>query len=229
MSSGQPAVALKRKDKMKVGVFDSDIGGLSVTNAIKKALSDVGVVYVSDRDHMPYGNKPPAQVLGFVVPILESLVTQGCEAIVIACNTVTTHHITALRERIKVPLIGIEPMVKPAAATSRTGVIAVCATPATLASERYAWLKETYAKNVKVLEPDCSRWAYMIEHNKVNREEIAQQINVLCDQGADVIVLGCTHYHWIEKLICEIAGKLAAVVQPEQPVITRLKSVIGRS
>jgi glutamate racemase len=214
---------------MKIGVFDSGIGGLSVTNAIKKALPDVGVVYVSDREHMPYGDKPPEQVLRFVVPLLENLVAQGCDAIVIACNTVTTHHIAALRKRIEVPLIGIEPMVKPAVAVSKTGVIAVCATPATLVSKRYTWLKETYAKDVKVLEPDCSRWAYMIEHNEVNEEEVARQISEVCDQGADVIVLGCTHYHWIEKLICEIAGKRAVVVQPEEPVIAQLKAVIGRS
>lgn len=214
---------------MKIGVFDSGIGGLSVARAIEKALPDVEVIYASDREHMPYGDKPPAQVRAFVLPILENLVAQGCEAIVIACNTVTTHHIQALRQRIDVPFIGIEPMIKPATVATKTGVIAVCATPATLASERYAWLKQTYAQGVRVLEPDCSHWAYMIEHDQVNEAQIAEQINALCDHGADVIVLGCTHYHWIEELIRRIARDRAVVIQPEQPVIARLKAVLGKN
>lgn len=211
----------------KIGVFDSGIGGLSVATSIEKALPNVEVIFASDKEHMPYGDKSPRQVLGFVVPILQRLVEQGCQAIVIACNTVTTNHITALRSIIPVPLVGIEPMVKPAAQKTRSGVIAVCATPATLASKRYAWLKQTYAPTVRVLEPDCSDWAYMIEHNVVNEQRISAQINELCDQGADIIVLGCTHYHWIEGVIQGIASKRVVVIQPEQPVIRQLQRVLG--
>lgn len=211
-----------------IGVFDSGKGGLSVANAIQKALPDDTVIFVNDHDHMPYGDKQPAEVLSLVLPILQRLVEQGCSVIVIACNTVTTTLIDDLRERIPVPLIGIEPMVKPAAARSNSGVIAVCATPSTLASKRYAWLKNAYAAGITVLEPDCSRWASMIENNQVNQDSLRAQINDLCDQGADVIVLGCTHYHWIEDTIQEIAAQRAVVVQPEQPVIGQLKRVLGR-
>lgn len=211
-----------------IGVFDSGKGGLSVANAIQKALPDDTVIFVNDHDHMPYGDKQPAEVLSLVLPILQRLVEQGCSVIVIACNTVTTTLIDDLRERIPVPLIGIEPMVKPAAARSNSGVIAVCATPSTLASKRYAWLKNAYAAGITVLEPDCSRWASMIENNQVNQDSLRVQINDLCDQGADVIVLGCTHYHWIEDTIQEIAAQRAVVVQPEQPVIGQLKRVLGR-
>lgn len=212
----------------KIGVFDSGIGGLSVANSIKEALPEDEVVFVNDAEHMPYGDKKPAEVLELVVPILQKLADQGCEAIVIACNTVTTTLITELRERITVPLIGMEPMVKPAAEHTKTGIIAVCATPATLASKRYAWLKETYAQGVRVIEPDCSRWAYMIQHDQVNEEHLRHQIEEVCEQGADVIVLGCTHYHWIEDLIQGVAAERAVVVQPERPVIKRLKHVLGR-
>lgn len=201
---------------------------MSVANAIQKAMPESTVVYMDDRDHMPYGDKTPEQVLALVTPILRSLVAQGCEAIVIACNTVTTNHIEHLRSSIPVPLIGIEPMVKPAAEQTKTGIVCVCATPATLGSERYAWLKATYAKGVQVIEPDCSTWAYMIEHNQMNDDLLRQQINEVCDQGADVIVLGCTHYHWIEDVIRSIASERAVVVQPEQPVIAQLRRVLGR-
>ena len=117
-------------------------------------------------------------------------------------------------------------MVKPAAQFTKTGIIAVCATPLTLASKRYAWLKETYAKGIKVLEPDCSDWSHMIEHHQVDQQRIAERINKVLDEGADVIVLGCTHYHWIETEISAIAAGRARVLQPEQPVIKQLWRVL---
>jgi glutamate racemase len=209
-----------------IGVFDSGIGGLSVARAIEKARPGDRVIYVNDKAHVPYGDKSPEQLLGFVVPILQGLNDQGCEVIVIACNTVTTTLIAELRQRMSVPLIGIEPMVKPAAAATRTGVIAVCATPATLKSERYAWLKQTYAGEVTVLEPDCATWAYMIEHNQLNERRIGQQIDSLCAQGADQIVLGCTHYHWIEDVVKRFAARRAAILQPEQAIINRLQAML---
>ena len=210
----------------KIGVFDSGIGGLSVKLAIEEALPRAEVLFRSDREHMPYGDKPPEEILGYVVPILEGLALEGCAVIVIACNTVTTTHIQELRRRITVPLVGIEPMVKSAVARTKTGIIAVCATPATLASKRYAWLKETYAQGITVLEPDCSLWAYMIEHNKVNEAALTRQMHTICAQGADTIVLGCTHYHWIEELIKKIVAGRAAVIQPERAVVARLKRVL---
>jgi glutamate racemase len=212
----------------KIGVFDSGIGGLSVVQAIQKALPHDNVVFIDDRAHMPYGDKSPQEVLGYVAPLLDNLVKEGCEVIVIACNTVTTTLIKQLRKKVRVPLVGIEPMVKPAAKQTKTGIIAVCATPATLASDRYRWLKETYASDVKVIEPDCSRWAYMIEHNTINEEELRNQIETICRQGVDVIVLGCTHYHWIEAIIQEIATDRAKVIQPEQAAVAQLKRVLAK-
>lgn len=212
----------------KIGVFDSGVGGLSVANAIRKAHPSYEVIYVNDRKNVPYGGKSPEVLFGLVLPILQKLVSDGCEVIVIACNTVTTTLITQLREALPVPLIGIEPMVKPAAELTKTGVIAVCATPTTLASERYAYLKDTYAANKTVIEPDCSQWSYMIEHNKVNDAYIALQVKDMCDAGADVIVLGCTHYHWIEEKIRGMATGRAEIIQPEQAIIRQLERVLKR-
>ncbi|HSW37722.1 MAG TPA: glutamate racemase [Candidatus Saccharimonadales bacterium] len=210
----------------KIGVFDSGVGGRSVANAIQKALPDYEVIFVDDSKHLPYGSKAPEEIFGYVKPILDGLVKDGCEIIIIACNTVTTTLIDRLRSEFKIPLVGIEPMVKPAAELTKTGVIAVCATPTTLASQRYAWLKDNYAKHVKVLEPDCSDWTYMIQNNQVDHQKIAGRINEVLDAKADVIVLGCTHYHWIEDEIKEIAGDRAAVLQPEKPVIEQLKRAL---
>jgi glutamate racemase len=122
----------------------------------------------------------------------------------------------------------MEPMVKPAAAATKTGVISVCATPRTLSSRRYKWLKDRYAKDVKVLEPDCGDWATMIENNRLDREKVAKIINDSIESGADQIVLGCTHYHWIEEDIKKIARDRAEVIQPEKPAIDQLKRVLGQ-
>jgi glutamate racemase len=212
---------------MKIGVFDSGVGGLSVANAIQKALPDLDIIYREDREHVPYGTRRPEEILGFVVPIFAELIEAGCQIIVIACNTVSTTLGAELRQRFPdTPLLGMEPMVKPAAERTRKGIIAVCATPATLASERYAWLKQEYVAGIKVLEPDCSDWALMIEQGEVNAHTIAGRINEVLDAGADVIVLGCTHYHWIEDEIKMLAEGRAVVLQPESAIIEQVKRVL---
>jgi len=214
---------------MKIGVFDSGIGGLSVAQAIEKALPEAQVIFVHDTpDHFPYATKSPEQIYGFVLPIFQDLITQDCDAIVVACNTVSTNLIKQLREDFRnVPLVAMEPMVKPAAEQTKSGIIAICATPTTLSSHRYQWLKDTYAKGITVLEPDCSDWSYLIEHNQMNDQKIRERIEPVIAQGADVIVLGCTHYHWIEDEIKGIAQSRAIVLQPEIPVIFQLKRVLN--
>lgn len=213
---------------MKIGVFDSGIGGQSVANAIQRALSDLEIVVREDREHIPYGTRQPDEIFGFIVPIFQGLIDEGCQVIVVACNTVTTTLIDKIRERFSIPFVAIEPMVKPAAERTKTGVIAVCATPTTLASPRYAWLKQTFATNVIVLEPDCSDWAAMIEVNQIDKEKIEARIAEVLNQKADVIVLGCTHYHWIETEIKELANGRAEVLQPESAIIEQLTRVLAR-
>lgn len=212
---------------MKVGVFDSGVGGLSVARAVERTLPGLEVVFVNDSKHVPYGTRLPEEIYGFVVPIFRDLVAQKCDAIVVACNTVSTTLGLQLRaEFAPTPFVLLEPMVKPAAAMTKTGVIAVCATPATLRSERYAWLKDTFAKGVTVLEPDCADWSYLIEHNQMNIGKIRQNIEPVLEQKADVIVLGCTHYHWIQQEIQAVADNRALVIQPEDAVVAQLKRVL---
>lgn len=212
----------------KIGVFDSGVGGLSVANAIEKALPKDEVIFRNDQHHVPYGNKSMEEVYSYVLPILQSLIEDGVDCIVIACNTVSTSLIERLRGDVIVPLIAMEPMVKPAAEQTVTGVIAVCATPATLASARYAWLKSTFANDIEVLEPDCSDWAYMIEQNAIDKGKILKRMEAVLAQKADVIVLGCTHYHWIEEDIKQIAQGRAKVIQPETAIIAQVKRVLSQ-
>lgn len=211
---------------MKIGVFDSGVGGLSMANAVKAALPDVEVVLKQDKEHVPYGLRQPGEILNLVIPIFQELIDESCQVIVVACNTVTTTLIKDLRERFSIPLIAVEPMVKPAVALTKTKTIAVCATPTTLASPRYAELKQEYARGITVLEPDCGDWPAMIEHKQIDEAVIADRINEVLAKHADVIVLACTHYHWIEDEIKGLADNRATVLQPEQATIERLKRVL---
>jgi glutamate racemase len=211
---------------VKIGVFDSGVGGQSVINAIKKELPDLEVVYKDDKKHLPYGDKTVQEIHALVRPIFQEFIDEGCKVILIACNTVTTNLIGELIKEFEVPMVGMEPAVKPAARASKSKIIAVCATPRTLSSKRYKWLKKQYATGVEVLEPDCGDWALMIESDQLEREKIAKIVEEVLNKGADQIVLGCTHYHWIEDEIKEIAKERAAVIQPEKPVVKQLKKVL---
>jgi len=213
---------------MKIGVFDSGVGGLSVAKAIEHALPNETVLFVHDTpDHFPYATKTPEEIYGFIVPIFRSLVDDGCDVIVIACNTVSTTLVPKLRKLFSVPLIAVEPMIEAAVSMSKTGVITVCATPTTLASQRYTWLKETYGDGRTFLEPDCADWSALIEHNQMSEARIRQEITPALMSGADVIVLGCTHYHWIEDEVKAIASGKAQVIQPEAAIIEQLKLLLN--
>ncbi len=197
--------------------------------AIKKAIPDIEVIYEDDRENVPYGGKSPERLVDLAVPKIQNLEKVGCEVIVVACNTVTTTIIKQVREQIKVPVVAIEPMIKPAANLTKSGKIVVCATPATLTSPRYKELIDEFADGVQIFEPNCSDWAFLIENNVHNHKNIEADIEKPLREGADVVVLACTHYHWIEEEVRQIAAKYkASVIQPEQAIVARLKTVLSQ-
>lgn len=213
---------------MKLGVFDSGIGGEAVAKELQGAFPAAEITVVNDKINVPYGNKPADEIVRLTDIAIQPLITAGCDIIVLACNTATALAIETLR--IRYPLqkfIGIEPMIKTAAALTKTKTIAVCATPATLASTRYHELIQKYGPDLNIIEPDCSTWAYMIENNEINHEIIKQVINDVCDQGADVIVLGCTHYHWIKEDILMLARDCARVIEPSEAIGRRVKQLLA--
>ena len=211
---------------MKIGVFDSGVGGKSFVDALQQRFPSTVIVYKEDRENLPYGDKSPRQLLALTLPIFHQFEQEGCQAVLVACNTVTTTIITDLRAQLAIPLVGVEPMIKPAAAMTRSGVIAVCATPTTLHSHRYAELKMAHASGVRVIEPDCSNWAYMIENNRESELALEQLVESLKSQEVDVLVLGCTHYHWIEEDLQKFAKPEIQVIQPIEPVLDQLERII---
>jgi glutamate racemase len=213
---------------MKLGVFDSGIGGRAVAASLQSTFPEAELMIVDDHKNVPYGSKTQQQILALTDIAIQPLLAAQCDIIILACNSASAAAIEELRKRYpSQPFIGLEPMVKPAAALTKSGVVAVCATPATLSSERYRRLVKIYGQNIRIIEPDCSQWATMIENNHVNRAQIEQTINSCCKQGADVIVLACTHYHWIKDLIIEISAGRATVIEPSEAIGRRVKQLLN--
>lgn len=213
---------------MKIGVFDSGIGGEAVARDFRVGLPDASILTVSDQANLPYGSKTPQHIKQLVDNAIQPLLHAECDVIVIACNTATTIALTELRERYPgQKFIGIEPMVRTASSLTKTGVVCICATPATLASQRYRDLKNMYGQDITFVEPDCGDWAQMIENDTVNEQVISTRINQSIDTGADVIVLGCTHYHWVLELIEQIAADRAVILEPTDAIVSRIKQLIG--
>ncbi|CAN5400011.1 glutamate racemase [soil metagenome] len=212
---------------MRIGVFDSGVGGKAVAEKLAELLPDAEIVSIDDHEHVPYGTRPNEEIIALTDAAIQPLLDNSCDAIVIACNTATTIAIRHLRAKYpSTSFIGIEPMVKSAASMTKTGKIAVLATPSTLQSERYQELKQTWAKNTTVIEPDCSAWASMIESGSSDAIDIYSVVNPLIESGVDVIVLGCTHYHLIKKRVVETAGNVAVILEPTDAIANRISSLV---
>lgn len=212
---------------MKLGIFDSGIGGEAIANILRDALDGVEILVVNDREHLPYGSRSAEEIISLTGAAIKPLLDVNCDVIVIACNTATTIALPHLRELYPDQrFVGIEPMIKSAAGQTKSGVIAVCATPRTLESSRYAELKERHAPGTVIIEPDCHDWAYMIENGIVNREKIRLTIEDMLRNDADIIVLGCTHYHWIKDFIEQCTQGKAIVLEPSTAIVSRVSNLL---
>lgn len=215
----------KYTDSMRLGIFDSGIGGEAIARPLKTAFPTADILIVNDRKNLPYGNKSPDEVRVLTDQSIRPLL--GRDIIVIACNTATTLALPYLRAKYpQQKFIGIEPMIKPASILTRAGTICVCATPATLASKRYSELVLQFASKCQIIEPDCSRWASMIERNTLTEQHIKDAILPVLEAGADIIVLGCTHYHWIRQSIIDLVGDQASVIDPSEAIVDRVRYLL---
>lgn len=215
-----------------IGVFDSGLGGLSVLAALARALPRADLLYVADTGHVPYGSKTEAFVEGRVLAIGDALVARGCRLIVVACNTATAAAITALRTRHpSIPVVGVEPGVKPAAASSRSGRIAVLATEITARSERLQHLIRDHAAKVEVLVEPCPGWATRVETLDLDGEEFAREVSAkittLLAEGVDRIVLGCTHYSFLKPQLSPLVAGRAELVDVADAVARQAVRLAG--
>lgn len=213
---------------MRIGVFDSGIGGEAVATALAAEFPDAEILTVSDKEHVPYGTRQASEIVALTQAAIQPLLSSKCDVIVIACNTATAIALPTLRERYpNQRFIGLEPMLKPAVAQTGSGIVAVCATPATLNSQRYGEAKRENANGTHVIEPDCSDWAELIEADQMNRGRIDSVVNESIAAGADVIVLGCTHYHWIKQEMIDAAAGRAKVIEPSEAIARRVRELLS--
>ncbi|MEO8332609.1 MAG: glutamate racemase [Gallionella sp.] len=210
-----------------IGVFDSGVGGLSVLHHIRAALPDALLVYVADSAHVPYGDKSPPYIEARSLALTRFLVEQGAEAIVIACNTATAAAAATLRARHTLPIVAMEPAVKPAVAATRSGVVGVLATIGTLESARFAALLEKYAGEVEIVTQGCPGLVEAVErgdlHGLEARRLIERYTAPLLARGADTLILGCTHYPFLAPLIREVLGEQITLVDTGAAVARELK------
>jgi glutamate racemase len=193
-----------------IGVFDSGVGGLTVLREIRRLLPCEDLLYVADSAHAPYGDKPMDVIEARSVAITEWLLERGAKAIVVACNTATGAAARLLRSRYTMPLVAMEPAVKPAVERTRSGVVGVLATRQTLASHNFSVLMGRVGQGTEVLLQPCPGLVECVEAGDLNGERIrdllAGYLEPLLARGVDTLVLGCTHYPYLTPLIREIGG-----------------------
>lgn len=211
-----------------IGVFDSGVGGLSVLHHIRAELPEANLVYVADSAHVPYGDKSPAYIEARSLLLTRFLVRQGAEAIVIACNTATAAAAHMLRVKFsRLPIVAMEPAVKPAVAATRNSVVGVLATVGTLESARFAALLEKYAGSVKIVTQGCPGLVEVVErgdlHSLEARRLVERYTAPLIKQSADTIILGCTHYSFLAPLIRDVVGEEVALIDTGTAVARELK------
>lgn len=216
-----------------IGVFDSGVGGLSVLRHIRAALPAEDLLYVADSKYAPYGDKSEAFIEARAFAIAEFLVDHGARALVAACNTATAAAIAHLRQRYHLPIIGMEPAVKPAAATTRVGVIGVLATSGTLESAKFAELVRRFGAQARIIVQPCPGLVERIETGDLDgpltRELLTRFVAPLLAQGADALVLGCTHYSFLMPLLRELAGAQVELIESGAAVARQLTRRLAES
>jgi glutamate racemase len=193
-----------------IGVFDSGVGGLSVLRDMRRLLPNQDVLYAADTAFCPYGTRPANEILERTLTIAHALYERGVALLVVACNTACAVALNELRSQLPIPIVGLEPAVKPAVAMSSSARIGVLATPRTVASERFARLVATHAGSVVVEPIPAPGLVELVEQGVVTGERARQALTPLIipalERGCDVFVLGCTHYPFLRDAIIEITG-----------------------
>lgn len=238
---------------IKIGVFDSGEGGLSVLKEITRLLPEAEYVYYSDNAHCPYGEKSPEYIQNRARAITERLLKEGADVIVVACNTATAAAISVLRseysdassqevrDRVQkltggrhdhICFIGMEPAVKPAALGTRTGVVGVLATAGTLKGSKYLKTKESVDDQVNVFEHVGRGFVELVEEGRLSGSEaedvVKASLGPLLSAGADIIVLGCTHYPFLLPVLQKVAGPDIRFIDPAPAVARQLVHVLER-
>lgn len=217
-----------------IGVMDSGIGGLGVHKHIKALLPGERLIYVADTAFCPYGGLPVADIRSRCLLISRFFLTQKCKMVVIACNTATAAAIETVRLTFPgLPVVGMEPAVKPAVLHTHSGVVGVLATPGTFRGSLYNRTLAAFAGQVKVIERVGEGWVGAVERGELDtpatREMVRKTIQPMLEAGADHLVLGCTHYPFLVPVIRSIAGSGVVIVDPAPAVARRVEHLLNEN
>ena len=218
-------------EKKLVGIFDSGVGGLSVLREIQALLPTQPLYYIGDQVHVPYGKRQPAEIRRFSFAMTRYLLDAGAGLVVVACNTASAAALKDLRQEFPdVPFVGMEPALKPATQQTHNKVVGVLATPATFQGELYNTLVEKFARDVDVLTSTLPGLVEAIEAGRLDtpqtRAILEEAIKPMLAQGADTLVLGCTHFPFALPLIREIAGPDVNVIDPAPAIARRTQALL---
>lgn len=208
-----------------VGIFDSGVGGLSVWREVRKQLPGESTIYLADQAHVPYGPRRLEEIRDYCDAITRYLLKQDCKAIIVACNTASAAALKQLRESFPgLPIIGMEPAVKPAAASTRTGVIGIMATQATFQGRLFTATAGRHAQHLRLINQVCHGLAEHVETGKLDGQLteaiLMRHLQPIMNENADTIVLACTHYPFLLPVIRKLVGDHIDVIDPA-PAIAR--------
>ena len=221
-------------DNRPIGVYDSGFGGLSVWRELRRMLPNESLIYLGDGKNCPYGGRSREEITAFATEAVERLVTEGVKMVVVGCNTATTAAVAHLRERWSdMPIVGLEPAVKPACLSSRTRRIAVLATEHSLQSEMFLATALRYAGDVEVVKVVGEGFVELVErgaeHSAEAEAAVRKVVEPLLGMNIDKIVLGCTHYPFLRPLIeGAIGDRDIAVIDSGEAVARRVKWLLER-
>lgn len=214
-----------------IGVFDSGVGGISVLREIRALLPHEDLLYVADSGHCPYGNKSDDYIRERSLHIAGWLIERDVKALVVACNTATAAAAGLLRATFAVPVVAMEPAIKPAVAATRSGVVGVLATVGTSRSERLTALIERFGRGVQILTQPCPGLVEQVEagdlDGPITRSLLQGYLDPLLKRGADTLVLGCTHYPFLRPVIADIVGAHVALIDTGAAVARRGQAVLA--
>jgi len=226
-------IATASTDHAPIGVYDSGVGGLSVLQALRAQLPTETFIYVADSGNAPYGDRSEAFIQARALAVGEFFVQQNAKALVIACNTASVMAARQLRAHYPMPIVALEPAIKPAAQTTKSRVVLVLATTNTINSESVASLCRSYATDVDIILQPCPGLADQVErgelHTHTTRQLLETYLRPGLTAGADTIVLGCTHYAFLHRQIAAIAGPSVQILEPSAAIARQVSRVIAPS
>jgi len=213
-----------------IGLFDSGVGGTSIWKEIHSLLPHENTIYLADSKHAPYGSKSKENIIELSIKNTQYLVDRGCKIIVVACNTATTNAISILRDRFSIPIIGIEPAIKPAALKTKTKAIGILATQGTLSSTLFHQTTDLYSDCIEIVERVGEGLVPLIEEGKINSEEMTSLLKLytkpMLDSNIDYLVLGCTHYPYLIPQLIKLLPTNINIIDSGAAVARHTKAIL---